>query len=175
MATAGSSNGTMRDRGSAVPLRLLWLAVLLISVLVAHGARAESAEGHLVNAVPIASAAAKSVGAEASAVDTATGSGADTATGSGAHSTASAVHSGAWLVAEESGHAEHPGHPEPHSHELCVSGQPQQGAAVALVGAKPTAGSSWRAPTQGRIASPVGACAALPPLSSTTGSVVQQV
>ncbi|MEU8781932.1 hypothetical protein [Streptomyces sp. NPDC048637] len=63
MATVRSVNSRMRNRGSAVPFRVLWLAALLISVLVAHGARAESAEGHLVNAVPVAASATADSGA----------------------------------------------------------------------------------------------------------------
>ncbi|MFI1501090.1 hypothetical protein [Streptomyces platensis] len=59
----GPANSGMRNRGSAVPFRVLWLAAVLISVLVAHGARAESAEGHLVNAMPVAAAATANSGA----------------------------------------------------------------------------------------------------------------
>ncbi|WP_128508535.1 hypothetical protein [Streptomyces inhibens] len=148
MATARSINGMQRNRGSAVPFRLLWLAALLISVLVAHGARAESAEGHLVSAVPVAA------------------------------SSAAAADSGGWLAPEDSGHADHPGHPgHPghHSDELCVSAPPQQGAAVALPCVTPMAGSSRSAPVPVRSGAPVGASAALPPLRSTAGSVIQQV
>ncbi|MFI0711160.1 hypothetical protein ACH4SK_10975 [Streptomyces inhibens] len=148
MATARSTNGMQRNRGSAVPFRLLWLAALLISVLVAHGARAESAEGHLVSAVPVAA------------------------------SSAAAADSGGWLAPEDSGHTEQPGHPGRgghHSDELCVSAPPQQGAAVALPCVTPMAGSSRSAPVPGRSGVPVGASAALPPLRSTAGSVIQQV
>ncbi len=148
MATARWFNGRVRNRGSAVPFRLLWLAALLISVLVAHGARAESAEGHLVSAVPIAAAPA------------------------------AAAESGAWLAPEDGGRFEHPGHPaDPgqHSHELCVSAPPQQGTSVALPCAKPLAGSSWHAPARGRSGPPPRAAVAPPPLNGATGSVVQQV
>ncbi|MFE1776082.1 hypothetical protein [Streptomyces sp. NPDC059008] len=148
MGTARSINGSMRNRGSAVPFRLLWLAALLISVLVAHGARAESAEGHLVSAVPIAAASAAS------------------------------ADSGAWLAPEDGGRSEHPahpGHPGQHSHELCVSAPPQQGTSVAHPCAKPLMGSSWRAPTQDRSGPPPGASSAPPPLNGATASVVRQV
>ncbi|MGG7570763.1 hypothetical protein [Streptomyces sirii] len=145
MATARSFNGRVRNRGSAVPFRLLWLAALLISVLVAHGARAESAEGHLVSAVPIAAAAAES--------------GAWLAPEDGGHSE----------------HPGHPADPGQHSHELCVSAPPQQGTSVAHPCAKPLTGSAWHAPTQGRSGPPPRAAAAPPPLNGATGSVVQQV
>lgn len=87
----GPANSGMRNRGSAVPFRVLWLAAVLISVLVAHGARAESAEGHLVNAVPVAAAATADSGAWLAP-----------------------EHSG------HCEQPEHPGHPEHHSDELCV-------------------------------------------------------
>ncbi|MFE1172561.1 hypothetical protein [Streptomyces sp. NPDC058773] len=151
MATVRSAlspaNGRMWSRGSAVPLRVLWLAALLISVLVAHGARAETAEGHLVNALPVAASA---VVAE--------------------HDT--------WLAPEHPGHSGHSGQPDDpgqHSDELCVSGQPQQGAALALPCPTPSAVSSWQPPTQGRSGAFAGGRAALPPLRGAAESVVQQV
>ncbi|MFJ3951965.1 hypothetical protein ACIPXV_18250 [Streptomyces libani] len=143
MATIRSANSGMRNRGSAVPFRVLWLAALLISVLVAHGARAESAEGHLVNALPVGASAA--------------------------------ADAGGWLAPEHSGHSEEPEHPGHHSDELCVAGQSQQGAAVALPCPTPAAGSSWHPPAQSRSGASENARAGLPPLRSATGSVVQQV
>ncbi|MGY5126646.1 hypothetical protein [Streptomyces nigrescens] len=143
METVRSANSSMRNRGSAVPFRVLWLAALLISVLVAHGARAESAEGHLVSALPVAASAA--------------------------------ADSGAWLAPEHSGHSEQPEHPGHHSDDLCVSGQPQQGAAMTLLCPAPAAASSWHPPAQSWSGSSAGARFALPPLRSATGSVVQQV
>ncbi|MEE4422808.1 hypothetical protein [Streptomyces bugieae] len=62
MATARSLNGARRHRPSAVPFPLLWLAALLLGVLVAHGARAESPEVRPVSAVPVAAAAAAGPG-----------------------------------------------------------------------------------------------------------------
>ncbi|WP_327223984.1 hypothetical protein [Streptomyces platensis] len=142
----GPANSGMRNRGSAVPFRVLWLAAVLISVLVAHGARAESAEGHLVNAVPVAAAATADSGAWLAP-----------------------EHSG------HCEQPEHPGHPEHHSDELCVSGLPQQGAAPALPCPTPSAGCAWQPPAPGRSGASAGARAVLPPLRSATASVVQQV
>ncbi|MFI2261113.1 hypothetical protein OHU45_07825 [Streptomyces tubercidicus] len=144
MATVRSASSGMRSRGSAVPFRVLWLAALLFSVLVAHGARAETAEGHLVNAMPAAASAA--------------------------------TESGAWLAPEHGGHSGQPEHPGHHSDELCVSGQPQQGAAMALPCPTPAADSSRHPLAQSRSGASAGArAAALPPLRNATGSVVQQV
>lgn len=144
MGSAHSVNGMRRNRGSAVPFRLLWLAAVLISVLVAHGARAENAEGHLVSAAPVAALAA------------------------------APADSGSWLAPEDGGRSGHPDHPGQHSHELCVSAPPQQGAAVTLPCAKPLMGSCLSAPPPGRCGPPPRA-AALPPPRGATGSVVQQV
>ncbi|GAU67052.1 hypothetical protein SSP35_04_01330 [Streptomyces sp. NBRC 110611] len=152
----------MRDRGSAVPFRLLWLVALVIGVLVAHGARAESPEGHLLTALPAAASAAAqptAVSGPIPAVDSHAGSDARPAPRTGGCS-------------EPSGP---PGHPGEHSHELCVSGQPQQGAAVSLPCTRPLTGFSWTAPAQARPGPSARAGAALPPLSGATGSVVQQV
>ncbi|MGW3009141.1 hypothetical protein ACWC9R_09910 [Streptomyces sp. NPDC001219] len=144
MATVRAANGRMRNRGSAVPFRVLWLAALLISVLVAHGARAETAEGHLVNALPVATAAAEA--------------GQDS-----------------WLAPEHPAHSGQPDAPGQHTDELCVSGQPQQGAAVPPPCPAPSAGTSWDPPVQGRSGASDGARSALPPLRGTASSVVRQV
>ncbi|MFI5523239.1 hypothetical protein [Streptomyces platensis] len=141
----GPANSGMRNRGSAVPFRVLWLAAVLISVLVAHGARAESAEGHLVNAVPVAAAATADSGAWLAP-----------------------EHSG------HCEQPEHPGPPE-HADELCVSGLPQQGAAPTLPCPTCSAGRTWQPPVPTRSGAFAGARAALPPLRGATASVVQQV
>ncbi|MGA5560704.1 hypothetical protein ACPCUV_05895 [Streptomyces platensis] len=141
----GPANSGMRNRGSAVPFRVLWLAAVLISVLVAHGARAESAEGHLVNAVPVAAAATADSGAWLAP-----------------------EHSG------HCAQPEHPGHPE-HADELCVSGLPQQSAAPTPPCPTPSAGCAGQPPAPDRSGAFAGARAALPPLRGATNSVVQQV
>ncbi|MEU9120925.1 hypothetical protein AB0C96_13875 [Streptomyces sp. NPDC048506] len=166
MASARSTNGRVRDRGSAVPFRVLWLTVVLISVLVAHGARAESAEGPLLGAVPAAVASAVADPDTAAAADSGTAAAADPGVRRAPD---------AGIPAEHADHPGHPGHSGEHSHELCVSGHPQQGAAVPPPCARPLTGSSWRTPTQGRHAPPMPAAAALPPPVGGPGSVVQQV
>ncbi|MFF4605003.1 hypothetical protein ACFY12_20000 [Streptomyces sp. NPDC001339] len=163
MATARSANAGMRDRGSAVPFRLLWLVALVIGVLVAHGARAENAEDHLLSALPAMASSA--------ALPTAAASGPVTAVDSDTDPDARL----APRAGERSEAPGHPGHLGEHSHELCVSGHPQKGAAVSLPCAHPLTGFSWGAPTRDRLGPSAHAGAALPPMSGATGSVVQQV
>ncbi|QHC24840.1 hypothetical protein [Streptomyces sp. GS7] len=163
MATAPPPLSAVRHRDRAVPLRALWAAVLLLAVLLAHGARAESAEGHLDSAVP---AAARTTAAAQRAIEALDGAPARRA----AH-TVQPAHS---APADPAHHADHPapaGHP---AHPVCLAGQVQQGAELAPPRAVSFAGSPCRAPVPARYGTPADAFA-LPPPSGTTGSVVQQV
>ncbi|MEU5213116.1 hypothetical protein [Streptomyces sp. NPDC020742] len=178
MATARSGNGRTRNRGSAVPFRLLWLATLLLGVLLAHGARAESAEGHLVSSLPAAAAAPAATGHGATDA-TAVKSRALHAKGldpRGMDSRAAAPAAGGPLVPDDSGCAGHPDRSPSHSHELCVSAPPQQGGALAAPCVRAVPGGALRpTPSSVRCGSAVGAAAVRPPLHSATGSPVQQV
>ncbi|WP_189296357.1 hypothetical protein [Streptomyces albospinus] len=165
MATAPPPPSAVRHRDRAVPFRALWAAVLLLAVLLAHGARAESAEGHLDSAVP---AAARTTAAAQHPVEARDGAPAQRA--------AHAVHSAHAAPADPDHRTDHPA-PAGHSaHPVCLAGQVQQGAELA----PPRA--AWFAAPPCRAAAPVPArygtsagTFALPPPSGTTGSVVQQV
>lgn len=106
MVTAWSPWRSVRTRSAAGPLpRVLALAVLLFGVLVTHGVHVESAQGHLstIAAVP---AAPSADGVRHTAVEPAPPFAAETDDHRGGHE---------------------PSHPGEH----CVSGQPQQGSALA--------------------------------------------
>ncbi|MFJ9418851.1 hypothetical protein ACIRPT_32550 [Streptomyces sp. NPDC101227] len=161
MATARSPLRSVRDRGSAVPLRLLWPALLvLFCVALAHGARAESAEGHAAGAVPAVSA------------------GPLVSAGPAAPAAATDPTAASHMAVDEDGHGVDGGRPAPPSHvhspELCLSGQPQQGPVLTLPCAARAAEAPARSPLWGRSGA-TGEASALPPLRSATGSVVQQV
>ncbi|GGW04558.1 hypothetical protein GCM10010264_21740 [Streptomyces globisporus] len=106
MFTARRSLSLLRTRSkSAGPLRLLWLATALLSLLYAHGLSGESAAGHVTSVLPTSTAAlthgAPTGHGEAEPAAGSAGQGAPD--GSGDHETA-------------------------HGVEECASGQPQNGA-----------------------------------------------
>ncbi|MFD8544093.1 hypothetical protein [Streptomyces sp. NPDC059649] len=162
MATARSLNCVRRHRPSAVPFPLLWLAALLLGVLIAHGARMESAEGHPVSAVPIAASTAANAGTWLAPDD--------------AGAWLAPVSAGTWFASHAAGPVEHPHHPgDRHSDELCLSGQPPQGAPLASPCARPLTALSRPAPVPVHRGPLPGAAASLPPPSGAPASVVQQV
>ncbi|MGD3108166.1 hypothetical protein [Streptomyces sp. YGL11-2] len=163
MATAPPPLSAVRHRDRAVSFRALWAAVLLLAVLLAHGARAEGAEGHLDSAVP---AAARTTAVAQQPVEA--------VYGAHVRRAADTVHPAHAAPAGPAHHTDHPapaGHP---AHPVCLAGQVQQGAELAPPRAASIAGPPCRAPVPARYGTPADAFA-LPPPSGTTGSVVQQV
>ncbi|WP_198540061.1 hypothetical protein, partial [Streptomyces sp. CT34] len=130
MATAPPPLSAVRHRDRAVPFRALWAAVLLLAVLLAHGARAESAEGHLDSAVPAAARTTAAAQQPVAARD-----------GVRAQRAALPVHRAHPVHADPAHSADHPapaGHP---AHPVCLAGQVQQGAELAPPRAVPFTGS----------------------------------
>ncbi|TJZ49540.1 hypothetical protein FCH28_24900 [Streptomyces piniterrae] len=165
MATARSPFGIVRDRVSAVPLRALWLALLLFGAMIAHGTCTESGQTH--PAAPGPAAVSSPAGAHAHVAAQA-----HVVTHDQAAAEQSVAPSPSLQLAEvDEGGGGVPAH---HSAEVCVSGQPQQGAELPVPCAAPSTDSASRAPAQGRFGV-AGGTSVLPPLSNTTRSVVQQV
>ncbi|HCA84472.1 MAG TPA: hypothetical protein DEQ61_02570 [Streptomyces sp.] len=146
----------LRTRASAGPLPLLWLAVLLLSIVFTHGMTAESAEGHVTAGV------AAPVSASAGIHEGHTGGAGDAV---------------AYASLEvETSEDRHDGEGSAHAGQECVSGQPQQGldlAAPCLVML------DWAPPTHAYAVGKSGLFrpeeSALPPMTGTRDSVVQQV
>ncbi|MFJ9766997.1 hypothetical protein ACIRUY_24570 [Streptomyces erythrochromogenes] len=61
MITARSSSGVPRIRGNRNPLVLLWLALLLVGVLDAHGIAAGSGYGHHASPASVTAASAQTL------------------------------------------------------------------------------------------------------------------
>ncbi|MBT2440534.1 hypothetical protein J7E93_10500 [Streptomyces sp. ISL-36] len=143
MVTARRASGSPRARINAGPLRLLWLAALLLGFLYTHAAGAESASAHITS-VPAAQTAVASPEPD--------------------------EHRHDGVVGREGGHG-HGGHSHPA--EVCDTTPTQDSGLptprlTPLAGQTPAAGprkSAWAARDT----------AALPPLRSSVGSVVQQV
>ncbi|GAA1415151.1 hypothetical protein GCM10009601_04240 [Streptomyces thermospinosisporus] len=152
MVTAWSSWRMDRTRFGAGPLlRVLALAVLLFGVLVSHGAYVETANGHLSTSASTPAALS-----------------ADDIRHAGAES-------GTRFTAEAAGH--HGDHESSHPGEQCVSGQPQQGPALAA----PCFAASIRESNGAHDASVVrvpasgGPMGGASPAALRAASVVQQV
>ncbi|MGW1375539.1 hypothetical protein ACWD6P_14860 [Streptomyces sp. NPDC002446] len=111
MVTTWSTSGMSRARSSAGPLRVWWVAMVLFSLVYAHGVSAEGIAGHLG-----ASAAASVVAEKAEKAD-------------------EAAQAQAAIAPHGGGHGEHS-----HPAEDCQSGQPQQGPALAAPCASPLDG-----------------------------------
>ncbi|MGW7134148.1 hypothetical protein ACWGIA_38235 [Streptomyces bobili] len=147
MITARPAFSTTRTRHRAGPLRLLWLAALLLAFLYTHAAGADSASAHVTGGtvtVPhLASADTKGAQHdEAQQHDRRDDDGAD-------------------------GHS--------HPAEACTAGQPQQ--SCDLPGPHLTAIAGWTAACAATAPQPwtQPPPRGLPPLHSSLGSVVQQV
>ncbi|MFH9745155.1 hypothetical protein ACH4MN_11995 [Streptomyces anulatus] len=107
MVTARRSLSLLWTRSkSAGPLRLLWLATVLFSLLYAHGLSGESAAGHVTSVLPTSTAALTH--------------GAPTG-----HGEAGPAAGSAGQGAAPDGHGNHE---TAHGVEECASGQPQNGA-----------------------------------------------
>src|SRR5438477_7325022 len=144
MATARSPRRSARDCGAAAPVRLLWPTLLVLFGVLL--VHGAGAENAEHAASPVSPVPVMAVNASVH----------------GDHGT-------------HADHGEHPGPPAPaHSHELCVSGHPQQGAELTPPCSAPGTTSKVYA------AGPVRPAAARgvplpPPLRGATGSVVQQI
>lgn len=156
MVTAWPRSSMLRTRTSAGPLPLLWLAVLLLGIMFTHGMNAESAEGHVT--VGVAAPLSASAGTHEGHT---VGAGKDDAYASPEVETSEDRHDGEGSA--------HPG-------QECVSGQPQQAldlAAPCLVAL------DWAPPTHAYAVGKAGLFrpeeSALPPMTGTRDSVVQQV
>ncbi|GAA0942556.1 hypothetical protein GCM10009575_058950 [Streptomyces rhizosphaericus] len=156
MVTAWLRSGMLRPR-SAGPLRLLWLAVLVLGVLVTHGASAESAQGHAM------------VGTTAPAHASAVMQEGHTSGAGGGGAVASASPDAA------AADGQHEGDGSPHPAEGCVSGQPQQDLYLAA----PSLSTRGRVPMTHPFAwgkpDPFRSKSAVPSLTGSRVSVVQQV
>lgn len=157
MVTAWSPSGLLRARSSAGPLRLLWLAALLLSVAFTHGVHAESAEGH---AMPGATASAHvSIGMEKGH------------TGGAGHTDDDAYPSPDVAAADD----RHDGDGSSHPAQTCMSGQPQQGMNLAAPCLAPL---DWAQHTHAYASGKSGPSrpeSALPSSAGSRDSIVQQV
>lgn len=125
MVTARRSLSLLRTRSkSAGPLRLLWLATALLSLLYAHGLSGESAAGHVTSVLPTSTAAL-------------------THGASTGHGEAEPAAGSAGQGAAPDGHGSHE---TAHGVEECASGQPQSGADLPTPSATPLdAVQAWNA------------------------------
>ncbi|MBT2492902.1 hypothetical protein J7E96_31210 [Streptomyces sp. ISL-96] len=104
MITARSPIGVLRARASRGPLHMLWLTLLMVGLVYAHGVSAESAAHHLPNSGPVS------------------------ATTSG-HAPADPANSSLGMAQPlEGADEEHDGEGSSHPAEECMPGQPQQSA-----------------------------------------------
>lgn len=152
MVTARLPWRSVRTRFGAGPLaRVLALAVLLFGVLVTHGVHLESARGHLSTSATVP-AAPSADGVHHAAVEPAP------------------------LLAGEAGD-HHGGHAPSHPGEHCVSGQPQQGPALAwpCFAALVRASASSHDATTVRGPAAGGPLDGEPPAALRAASVVRQV
>lgn len=157
MVTAWPRSGLLRARSSAGLLRLLWLAALVLTVLLAHGVSTETTEGHVTAGV--AASAHVSAGIHEG------------------HSNGEADSDDVPYVPFE---ATVPGgsHDDASSHpgQACVAGQPQQGPDMAAPGLAPL---EWATPlTHAYTVGKFRSCRpdlAVPPLTGARVPVVQQV
>jgi hypothetical protein len=152
MVTARSPWRGVRNRFGAGPLsRVLALAVLLFGVLVTHGVHVESAQGHLSTSA-VVPAAPPADGVRHAAVEPARP-----------------------FAAETDDH--HGGHGPSHPGEHCVSGQPQQGSALAspcfTAAVRESSGSCDASTVRGQAAG--GPMDGEYPVALRAASVVQQV
>ncbi|UQA91067.1 hypothetical protein [Streptomyces halobius] len=157
MVTAWSPSSMLRARSSAGPLRLLWLAALLLGVLFTHGVSVESAEGHTTAGItaPVYAAAVNHEGQ----------------TGEAGHGDDVAYTSPALVAADD----RHDGEGSSHPAEECLSGQPHQGPDLAAPCLSPL---DWAPPTHAQDVGKTGPSQPESAVLSTTGSrdsVVQQV
>ncbi|MCP3820877.1 hypothetical protein NLX86_23110 [Streptomyces sp. A3M-1-3] len=106
MITARSPFGVLRARTSRGPLRMLWLTLLMVGLVYAHGVSAESAAHHLSSSASFSALTSGSMSADP--VDSSTET-AQSPAGAG-----------------EEHDEEDPAQPA----EECMPGQPQQGAAL---------------------------------------------
>lgn len=158
MVTAWSRSSLLRARASAGPLRLLWLAALLLAIAFTHGVSAESAQSHVTAGVttPV-------------------------------HASAAGIHEGGTSGAGQSDDVAytslkvtapndcHDGDNPSHAAEECLSGKPQQGPDLA---APSLASLDWAPPTHAYAVGKSGPSqpeSALPSFTSSRDSVVQQV
>ncbi|MFH9612907.1 hypothetical protein ACH4MM_03905 [Streptomyces pratensis] len=106
MITARSPIGVLRTRASRGPLHILWLALLMVGLLYAHGGSSDSTVHHLSSSGLVAA-----VTSGHAAADNAN------------------LSPGMAEPFIEAG-AEHPGESSSHPGEECMPGQPQQGASL---------------------------------------------
>ncbi len=142
---------------SAGPLRLLWLAVLVLGVLVTHGASAESAQGHAGGGA-IAPTHASAVMQEGHT----SGAGGGSAAASASPDVAAAD-------------GQHEGDGSSHPVEDCVSGQPQQDLYLAAPHLSTRGCVSTTRPFALGKSDRFRSKSAVPSLTDSRVSVVQQV
>ncbi|MEU2434423.1 hypothetical protein ABZ611_33945 [Streptomyces sp. NPDC007861] len=146
MVTAWTSSSNRRTRLSAGPLRLLWLAALLFSLVYTHGVSAETAAAHMTTST--AAAPAAHAGPDHKAVP---------------------------APDEDTPADHHDDGQDSHPAGECVSGQPQQAAGLSAPAPAPYEGQSPYLVTVAGKSGVSGDRSALPPPRSTMASVIQRI